>query len=121
MKASETLLETAIAALEELKAERIRVIETAGLTSLFDTIVIASATSTRKTRALAGNVQEKVKAAGGTIYGTEGEQTGEWVLVDLGDIVIHVMQPAIRDFYDLESLWSNVGQAISEKDEVAQS
>lgn len=106
MKSSDELLKMVITALEELKVSDIRVIETRNLTSLFDMIIIASAASTRQTRALAGHVRDKVKAAGWTVYGMEGEQTGEWLLVDLGDIVVHVMQPTVRDYYDLESLWS---------------
>jgi ribosome-associated protein len=75
------------------------------ITSVFDYIAIASADSTRQTKALANNVIEKVKAAGFHIIGTEGEGTGEWVLVDCGDIVVHIMQPAVREYYKLEELW----------------
>lgn len=106
MKPSDEQLETVIAALEDLKASDIRVIDVSKLTALFTTIVIASADSTRQTKALAGHVQEKIKASGGAVYGVEGEQTGEWMLVDLGDIIVHIMQPAIRSYYNLEGLWS---------------
>ena len=85
-----------VAALEDVKARDIEVIDTAKHTPLFDRIVIASAESSRQTRALAQNVQDKVKEAGGEVIGTEGQETGEWVLVDLGNIVVHVMQPAVR-------------------------
>lgn len=95
-----------VAALEDVKAKDIEVINTSKLTALFDRIIIASADSTRQVNALARNVQDKVREAGGIIYGTEGEGGGEWVLVDLGDIVIHVMQPAVRAYYNLEELWS---------------
>ena len=93
-------------ALDDIKAKNIEVINTAKLTSLFDRIVVASGDSNRQTRALARSVQDKVKEAGGHIVSVEGEETGEWVLVDLGDIVVHIMQPAIRDYYKLEELWT---------------
>ncbi|THF65035.1 ribosome silencing factor [Pseudothauera rhizosphaerae] len=94
-------------ALEDIKAKDIEVIDTSKLTALFDRIVIASADSNRQTRALARNVQDKVKEAGGQVVSVEGEETGEWVLVDLGDVVVHVMQPAIRSYYNLEELWAH--------------
>lgn len=72
---------------------------------MFDRIVVASADSTRQVKALARNVQEKVKEAGGDIIGVEGEEAGEWVLVDLGSVVVHVMQPAVRGYYNIEELW----------------
>jgi ribosome-associated protein len=92
-------------ALEDVKAQDIKVFDTVGMTDLFDRVVIASGTSNRQTRALAIHVHEKVKEAGGHIIATEGEGTGEWVLVDAGDIVVHIMQPAIRQYYNLEELW----------------
>lgn len=95
-----------IDALEDIKAKDIEVIDTSKFNSLFDRLVIASGDSNRQTRALARNVQEKVKEAGGTVVSVEGEDTGEWVLVDLGDVVVHVMQPAVRAYYNLEELWS---------------
>jgi ribosome-associated protein len=95
-----------VAALEDVKARDIKVIDTAKHTPLFDRIVIASAESSRQTRALAQNVQDKVKEAGGEVIGTEGQETGEWVLIDLGNIVVHVMQPAVRAHYKLEELWN---------------
>lgn len=94
-----------VAALEDIKARDIEVINTTKLTSLFDRIVIASADSTRQVKALARNVHDKVKEAGGEVLGVEGEEVGEWVLVDLGDIVVHIMQPAVRSYYNLEELW----------------
>jgi len=102
---AEQLREIAQQALEEIKAHDIVVLDTRKLTSLFDYMIVASADSARQTKALARNVAEKVKEAGGTVLGIEGEQTGEWVLVDLGDMVIHIMQPAIRSYYNLEQLW----------------
>ncbi|MDX9715870.1 ribosome silencing factor [Thauera sp. WH-2] len=101
-----TLEKIVINALEDIKARDIEVIDTSTHTPLFDRIVIASAESGRQTRALAQNVHDKVKEAGGEIIGTEGQETGEWVLVDLGNIVVHVMQPAVRAHYKLEELWN---------------
>lgn len=94
-----------VAALEDIKAQDIEVINTTKLTSMFDRIVVASADSTRQVKALARNVHDKVKEAGGEIVGVEGEGSGEWVLVDLGSMVVHVMQPAVRSHYNLEELW----------------
>lgn len=94
-----------IDALEDVKAQDIKVFDTAHLTSLFDRIAIASGTSNRQTKALAASVRDKVKENGGTILSVEGEQTGEWVLVDLGDMIVHIMQPAIRAYYRLEEIW----------------
>ena len=95
-----------VAALEHIKGRDIEVINTTKLTAMFDRIVICSGDSNRQTRALARNVQEKVREAGGEVLSVEGEDSGEWVLVDLGDIVVHVMQPAIRSHYNLEELWA---------------
>lgn len=92
-------------ALEDVKAQDIRIFDTTHLTSMFDRIAIASGTSNRQTKALASSVRDSVKAAGGQILSMEGEGTGEWVLVDLGDMVVHIMQPAIRAYYRLEELW----------------
>ena len=103
---SEKLLKTIIDALEDIKAYDIDVIDVSKITSLFEYMIIASADSTRQTKSLASNVQEKVKAAGGEIYGAEGEQTGEWMLVDLGDAIVHIMLPAVREHYNLKALWS---------------
>jgi ribosome-associated protein len=99
------LQKIAITALEDVKGKDIEIIDTRKLTSLFDKIIIASGDSNRQVKALARNVHDKVKEAGGEVLSVEGEDVGEWVLVDLGDIVVHVMQPNIRIHYDLESLW----------------
>ncbi|MEK0435480.1 MAG: ribosome silencing factor [Pseudomonadota bacterium] len=96
-----------IDALEDVKAQDIKIYDTTHLTSMFDSIVVASGTSNRQTKALAASVRDKVKAAGGEIVSMEGENTGEWVLVDLGDMVVHIMQPAIRAYYRLEELWGD--------------
>jgi ribosome-associated protein len=92
-------------ALEDVKAADIRVYNSTGITQLFDRVIIASGTSNRQTRALAASVCEKVKQGGGEVVSVEGQDTGEWVLVDLGDAVVHVMQPAIRQYYNLEEIW----------------
>ncbi len=95
-----------VGALEDIKADEIEVIDTSKLTPLFDRVIVASADSNRQTRALARNVEEKVREAGGEVVGIEGEDTGEWVLVDLADIVVHIMQPSVRAYYQLEELWT---------------
>jgi ribosome-associated protein len=92
-------------ALEDVKGQDIVLFDTTGLTSLFDRIAVVSGTSNRQTKALAASVRDKVKAAGGDVIGLEGEDTGEWVLVDLGDMIVHIMQPAIRQYYRLEEIW----------------
>lgn len=94
-------------ALEDVKAQDIRVFNTTALTELFDRVVVASGTSNRQTRALASRVVEKVKAAGGAVVSVEGTESGEWVLVDLGDVVVHIMQPAARAYYALEEIWGD--------------
>jgi ribosome-associated protein len=99
-------VKTAVSALEDVKARDIVVLDVSSLTTLFDRMIIASAESTRQTRALSNRVQEKFKQAGGTVFGVEGERSGEWILLDLGDVVLHVMQPAVREYYDLEQLWA---------------
>ncbi len=98
---------TVIDALEDVKAQDIRVYDTVHLTSMFDRLAIASGTSNRQTKALAASVRDKVKAKGGEVVSIEGEDTGEWVLVDLGDMIVHIMQPAIRDYYRLEEIWGD--------------
>lgn len=94
-------------ALEDVKAQEIRIFDTTHLTSLFDRVAIASGTSNRQTKALAASVRDKVKAKGGNVVSIEGEDTGEWVLVDLGDMIVHIMQPAIRAYYRLEEIWGD--------------
>ena len=95
-----------VAALEDIKGRDILVLKVAHLSPLFERIIIASADSTRQVKALADNVQEKLKALGAQVLSVEGQQSGEWVLVDLGAIVVHVMQPTIRRYYNLEELWN---------------
>jgi ribosome-associated protein len=100
------LVKTVVAALEEIKARDVEVLDVRKITTLFDRMIIASGDSSRQTKAIANNVAEKVKAAGGSVYGLEGEETGEWILVDLGDVLVHVMQSAARAHYNLEELWA---------------
>ena len=96
-----------IDALEDIKAHDIQAIDVRKVTAIFDWIVVASADSGRQTKALARHVRDTLKEAGATIIGTEGEASGDWVLVDAGDIVAHVMQPAVREYYNLEELWGD--------------
>lgn len=94
-----------VEALEDIKGKDIVVYNTARMPSMFERVVIASGDSTRQVKALADNVQERMKALGSRVYGVEGEKGGEWVLVDLGDVVVHIMHPASREFYNLEEVW----------------
>ena len=95
----------ALKSLEDLKAVNIRVLDVRGLTDVADTMIVASGTSDRHVRAIAENVVVKAKEAGRRPMGTEGRQDGEWVLIDLQDVLVHVMLPRVREFYALEQLW----------------
>ena len=99
------MLEIAVNALEDVKAKDIAVLETQEKTPLFARMIIASGDSTRQVRALVNNVAVDLKAAGFEILSTEGQEGGEWALVDAGDLVVHVMLPAVRDYYDIDTLW----------------
>jgi len=92
-------------ALEDVKGRDIVIFNTARMPSMFERVVIASGDSTRQVKALADRVQEKVRESGARVYGVKGEASGEWVLVDLGDVVVHIMHPTVRDFYNLEEVW----------------
>ena len=92
-------------ALEDIKGHDIVVYNTAALPSMFERVVISSGDSNRQVKALADNVKDKLEALGERVYGIEGAATGEWVLVDLGDIVVHIMHPTVRSFYNLEEIW----------------
>jgi ribosome-associated protein len=94
-----------VAALEDVKGRDIQVFNVTHLTSLFDRVIIATGESARQVKALARSVHDKIKELGGRVVSVEGEESGEWVLVDLGDIVVHVMHPAVRQYYNLEELW----------------
>ena len=102
-----------VSALEDIKAKDIQVIDSTRLTSLFDRVVVASGDSNRQTRALARHVADKAREAGLPVLSVEGEETGEWVLVDLGSVVVHVMQPAVRDYYNIEGLWGGQKPAFA--------
>ena len=103
---SDRLLEVVLAALDEMKGVDVRVIDVRELTSITDRMVIVSGTSTRHVKALAEHVVLQAKQQGYKPLGVEGEDVAEWVLVDLVNVVVHVMMPEIRDFYALEKLWS---------------
>src|SRR4051794_21681907 len=100
------LVKITVAALEDIKGRDIVVLDVRKMTSLFDKVVIATADSTRQAASLSRNVQEKLKALGAKIYGVEGEQAGEWILVDIGAVIVHIMLPAVRQHYNLEELWT---------------
>jgi ribosome-associated protein len=91
--------------LEDVKAQHIVVFNTEALSPLFERVIVASGTSNRQTKALAASVRDAVKSKGFPVMSTEGEDTGEWVIVDCGAAVVHIMQPNIRDYYRLEELW----------------
>ena len=94
-----------VEALEDIKGRDIQVYNTARMPSMFERVVIASGDSTRQVKALADHVQDKIRENGARVYGVEGEAAGEWVLVDLGDVVVHIMHPTVREFYNLEEVW----------------
>jgi len=96
-----------ISALEDIKAFDIVSLDVKKLTSISDFMIIASASSTRQTKALARNIKDKMSASGVEVIGIEGETEGDWVLVDLGDIIVHIMTPTTRAYFNLEELWSN--------------
>ena len=95
-----------VAALEDIKADDITVIDTGKLSPMLERMIIASAKSRRQTKAIADNVVVRLKERGEQILGREGEDSGEWILVDLGEVLVHIMQPAVREYYNLEELWS---------------
>jgi len=104
-----------VEALEDIKGRDIIVYNTARMPSMFERVVIASGDSTRQVKALADRVQERVRALGSRVYGVEGEAAGEWVLVDLGDVVVHIMHPAVREFYNLEEVWGGKPVRLKKK------
>jgi ribosome-associated protein len=105
-----------VEALEDVKGRDIVVFNTARLPSMFERVVIASGESNRQVKALADRVQERVKETGGRVYGVEGERGGEWVLVDLGDVVVHIMHPTVRSFYNLEEIWGGKTVKLAKPD-----
>ena len=117
---NEELVKVAVAALEELKGQDITVIDVRGKTSVTDFMVIASGTSSRHVKSMANEVLEKVKEQGVRPIGSEGLDGGEWALLDLGDVVVHVMQVATRQFYDLERLWQGAEQSRAQHQDPAE-
>ena len=105
-------------ALDDMKAVNVRVLDVRGLTDIADTMIIASGNSDRHVRSIADNVAQKAKEAGFRPIGTEGARDGEWVLVDLQDVIVHVMLPRVREFYGLERLW-DTGAGVPEVAEAA--
>ncbi|MDA0730611.1 MAG: ribosome silencing factor [Proteobacteria bacterium] len=103
----EKIRKEVISALEDIKAFDIVSLDVRKITSIADFMVIASASSSRQAKALANNVQEKLKQSKIDVVGIEGESEGDWVLVDLGDIIVHIMTPTTRAYYNLEELWSS--------------
>jgi ribosome-associated protein len=101
------LVKATVDALEDIKGRDIVVLDVRRMTALFDKVIVVSGDSTRQNKALANHVQDKVKALGATVHGIEGTDPGEWVLLDLGSVVVHIMQPAVRQHYNLEELWGN--------------
>ena len=104
---AEEFVRFAVDALEEVKAVNTVTLDVRALTDIMDFLVITSGTSNRHVKSLADHVVVEAKKRGIPPLGTEGEKAAEWVLVDFGDVVVHVMLPATRDFYDLERLWTN--------------
>ncbi|MBD9416933.1 MULTISPECIES: ribosome silencing factor [Pseudomonas] len=117
---NEELVKVAVAALEDLKGQDITTIDVRGKTSVTDFMVIASGTSSRHVKSMANEVLDKVKEQGVRPIGNEGLDGGEWALLDLGDVVVHVMQVATRQFYDLERLWQGAEQSRAQHQDPAE-
>ena len=117
----EELQALVIRALDDMKAQDVRVLDVRGKSTITDVMVIATGTSTRHVKSLADNVAVQAKNAGEQPLGTEGERDSEWMLVDLNDVVVHVMTPATRDFYNLEKLWGDDITAANSQDGMLQS
>lgn len=115
MLSSEEIKQLAIESLEDLKAVDIKTIDVRGVTELMDYMIIASGTSSRHVHSLINRVVEDAKASGVMPLGQEGKETGEWLLVDLCDVVVHVMLPETREFYDLERLWEQAPTRTTER------
>ena len=107
--AEDRLLNIVVDAIDDMKGVDLMVIDVRDMTSITDRMVIASGTSTRHVKSIADTVALKAKQGGFPPLGVEGAQAAEWVLIDLGDVVVHIMTPAIREFYALEKLWAVVG------------
>lgn len=103
---TEVLKDTVLELLDDMKAEDVQVFNVAEMTTVTDYMIVASGTSNRHVRSIASNVADELRETGLRPYGSEGEEHGEWILLDYGDLVVHVMQPGTREFYQLEKLWS---------------
>ena len=112
---SKQLADLVEAALEDIKARDVRRLDIGRLSTIADYMIVASGTSDRHVRSIADRAVEAAKKAGIDLLGVEGTEGAEWVLVDLGDVILHVMQPQVRDFYKLESLWSIDGKAAARR------
>jgi len=110
---TQQLCDLAVEALEDIKGIDIKVLDVINKSSVTDIMVFASGNTSRQVKALANSVADKAKKAGSPALGIEGDESNEWVLVDLGDVVVHVMQPTIREFYNLEKLWGEDSPAKS--------
>ncbi len=108
-----------VEALEDVKGRDIVLFNVARHASIFERVVIATGESTRQVNALAQRVQEKAREIGARVYGVEGRRNGEWVLVDLGDVVVHLMHPAVRSYYNLEELWGGKTVKLKRRGEAA--
>ncbi len=116
---SEALKDLVLDALDDIKGNEIVSLDVEGQTDIADFMVVASGTTARQVKALSDNVVVKAKAAGYPVNSVEGDDTSEWVLIDLGDVICHVMLPKVREFYDLERLWS-VGPKQQDDDAVVE-
>ncbi len=116
---SEALKDLVLDALDDIKGNEIVSLDVEGQTDIADFMVVASGTTARQVTALSDNVVVKAKAAGYPVNSVEGDDTSEWVLIDLGDVICHVMLPKVREFYDLERLWS-VGPKQQDDDAVVE-
>lgn len=112
---ADNMKEKIVATLDDLKAQNVLALDVRGLTSISDYMVIASGTSDRHIRSIASKVAEELKKSGHRPLGVEGESEGEWVLVDFGDVIVHIMLPQAREFYKLESLWDLEGKEEREQ------
>jgi ribosome-associated protein len=111
----EQLKDLVVTALEDLKGADLKVLDVRGMTAITDFMVVVSGTSDRHVKSLARNVLDTARTRGVKPFGVEGEQGGEWVLVDLRDVVVHVMRPQVRQFYNLEKLWSVEAPVVETK------
>ena len=109
---TQSLNDIVISALEDVKAQNITSLDVRELTGVMDTMIVASGNSNRQVKSLATNVAVEGKKAGFEIIGVEGDDTAEWILVDFGDVIVHIMLPATRAFYDLEKLWSSAPRRL---------